>query len=436
VADYDGRLAAADFEGRIAHIRAKLDSFPAAYLPIIDREDDGVLERLQLTLDHVLVVTGAATPQLIPERWIDDLAEDVDAIYAAIDHLEGLDENTITVPLVAALSSAIEETTKELMAWPLQPSTGDWRDAVTQAASTYRRSLGQQVTVVAGEISGLAEQLADLKSEVAATNDAHRQAVASRHDELEAALLEVRANINALESQQTSIQAQLTRSIERADQAISTQQQQFSEAQEQRGKDFRAALDDISSTTKMSLMASESEAETYVEALKAQVEESAELVSVFAAAGTANAFSKEAKDQSGVADTWRKTAVVFAVGTVLAAASLLFGSKAESPNWELVIGKLSVAIALGGVAAYAASQSGRHRRREEDARQLELTIAAFGPFVRDLDEARRIASREKVVDAIFTREIGGGRGPTPTGSTTLSEDQINIVSKLLEIFKR
>lgn len=436
MADYSGRLASADFEGRVARIRAKLDSFPVDYLPIIDREDDGILERMQVALDHVLVVTGTATPELLPKQWIDDLVEDVDAIQTALDGLEGLDAKTITVPLVDALSSAVEETTKELMAWPLQPSSGDWRDAVTQAASTYRRSLGQQVAQVTGEVVTLAQQLEDLKNDVTLANDVHKEAVATRHDELEAALLEVGSKVSALETQQSSIEAQLTRSIERADQAISTQQQQFSEAQEQRGKDFRAALDDISSTTKMSLMASESEAESYVEALKAQVEESAELVSVFAAAGTANAFSKEAKDQSGVADTWRQTAVVFAVCTVLAAGSLLFGSTAGSPNWELVIGKLAVAIALGGVAAYAASQSGRHRRREEDARQLELTIAAFGPFVRDLDEPRQIASREKVVDAIFMREIGGSRGPTPSGSTTLSEDQINIVSKLLELFKR
>jgi hypothetical protein len=47
-----------------------------------------------------------------------------------------------------------------------------------------------------------------------------------------------------------------------------------------------------------------------------------------------------------------------------------------------VIAKLGVSAVFGGLATYTARQSGRHRKKEEErARNLQLELTAFAPFI-------------------------------------------------------
>ena len=149
MADYAGRLEAADVAGYVARIRAQVASQPPAYLEEVDAEDDGIVERLQLVLDRALVVTSAAVPGVVPASWIKDLVGSLDSLESAVETVCSLE--SITVAAANALTSGVESVAVELMSWPLADRE-DWRDAVTQAASTYRRSLGQQLAAFNAEL--------------------------------------------------------------------------------------------------------------------------------------------------------------------------------------------------------------------------------------------------------------------------------------------
>jgi hypothetical protein len=232
-------------------------------------------------------------------------------------------------------------------------------------------------------------------------------------------------------------QTQITGAVARSDQSIAAYQQQFSDAQEKRSKEFTSAMNAVTSEGKAELDASRDEADTLVAAIQQQVDDSAELVSIFAAAGTANAYSKEAKAQSGTADGWRITAIVFAALAALAALSVLFKHNDQHPAWDIAIAKLTVGVALGGIAGYAASQSARHRHREEAARQVELRIAALGPITHDLSEEDQKLARGKFMESVLM----SSKVPDATNhEASITREQIGLVNQLadglLKILKR
>ena len=434
MADYAGRLAATRFDELVAGIRQLLSTFDDDYLPIIDREDDGILDRLDLTLDHVLVVTSTALPSLVPRVWIDDLAQALKEVEESLRGLEGLDAQTITVPLVNRLSEAVENLAKELMQWPPRAEAADWREVVTQAASTYRRSAGQQLAALYAEIDQAKADAEALRQEFEGLTEQTKAETRAQVESISQNFKDLAATLQSMQQQASLAESQVARSVERVDRAIAEHQQQFSQAQEDRSKDFQARMTQLMDNSAAQLAQRRDAADAALAAIQQQVDEAAELVSVFAAAGTANAYSKEAKDQAKLADNWRYAAIGLGVVAAVAAISLFFGHTGNNPAWALIIGKLAVGIAFGGLASYAARQSSSHRRREETARHLELNIAAFGPFVRELDGQGQLRARAKVVDAIFLRKVGGD-GPDGEGAPALSDDHINLLGKLLEMIK-
>jgi hypothetical protein len=300
VADYAGRLEAANLDGYVSRIRALLDSQSEEYLAEVDAEDDGVLERLQLVLDHVLVVSATAVPALVPRKWIDDLVQDLGALESAV---QGVCELTsITVAAANALTSTVEAVAVELMTWPLTGG-GDWRDSVTQAASTYRRSLGQQLLAFNAELDATRTDLEAVRATVEAAGTNFAEITTEKTAALDQSLAALTQRLSSLEAKQETVASQIDRSVERAaDATIATFQQQFATAQENRSVEYKASFDEQQASADESL-----------EALAAKVDEAGVLVTAFAAAGTANAFSEEARDQAEAANRWRFVAIALAL---------------------------------------------------------------------------------------------------------------------------
>ncbi|SDD89735.1 hypothetical protein [Nocardioides lianchengensis] len=401
-------------------------------LQAIDENDDGIVDRVYALLDHTLTITSTADARLLPLSRTKLLEAAIERLSIALQDGVGYNPGSIAMTIVDAITAAADEVADQLAQWP-RTEGSDWREAVTQAASTYRRSFGQQLTQLSQELDRAKEAIEELRLQVDVADSDHQAVIRERTGELEAAIATLGAEISALDRQRATVDDQLNKSIDRAGQAISSQQQQFAEAQEKRSIEFRELSGDLVEQAEVDFQARREDAESAIAQIEQQVDEAKDLTAAFAAAGTANAFSQEAKDQAKAANTWRRAAIALGILAGLAALSLFFGNS-NDPAWELVVGKLAISVAFGGVATYAASQSSRHRRREETARHLELNIVAFGPFVRDLSEVKQIEAREKVVESIFLRDIfpNGGTKEDPT----LSSEQITLIGKLLEQFRK
>ena len=434
--DYANRIDRAGIADLVAGIRDVMAHMGPEYLTKIDAEDDGLVPRLELLLDHVLVVTSSIDSRLVPKKWVSDLVEDLAATRAALDSLAPLAPDGYSMSEINNLSTATEELAVELMQWH-RIDEGDFREAVTQAASTYRRSAGQQLVSLNQEIAAASAKIDELRELSIDLENVTRRQADERRIEIEGTLAQLGSNVAAMQASLETTQSQIAASVARADQSIAAYQQQFSEAQDARAKEFASTLKASTSAAKATLDASEAEAAALLAAIQQQVDKSAELVSVFAAAGTANAYSKEAKAQSETADRWRITAIVFAVLAAVAALSVLFKHNDQDPAWDIAIAKLAVGAALGGIAGYAASQSARHRHREEAARQIELRIAALGPITQDLSEDDQKVARGKFMETVLMSDgVKGGGDQEPS----ITKEQIGLVNQLadglLKVLKR
>jgi hypothetical protein len=109
--------------------------------------------------------------------------------------------------------------------------------------------------------------------------------------------------------------------------------------------------------------------------------------------------------------------VVFAV---IAVGGAVFALVQRDQSVEHLVAKLAFSLIVGGIAAYTARQSSYHRQREQRARDLQLELTAFSPFIEPLS-----AEQQEEERVIMTRKTFGKttQGPAPEeepGPTALS----------------
>jgi hypothetical protein len=95
-----------------------------------------------------------------------------------------------------------------------------------------------------------------------------------------------------------------------------------------------------------------------------------------------------------------------------------------------VLAKGLASFVFFGIAGYLATQSGKHRDREERARRRELELAAFGPFIGDLSEEKQEALVEKLADRIF-----GHEPPATNGEDGLTQENVSLLGQIAAIVR-
>jgi hypothetical protein len=95
-----------------------------------------------------------------------------------------------------------------------------------------------------------------------------------------------------------------------------------------------------------------------------------------------------------------------------------------------VIAKLGVSAVFGGLATYTARQSGRHRKKEEErARNLQLELTAFAPFIEPLDDD--IKELERV---LMTRKTFGNIAALPEADD--ADHQYGPLAPVLDVIQK
>ena len=433
--NYSEQVTTADFASRVAGLRAHLASWSESTRDAVDAEDDGILKRVEHLLDEVLVVASVQNEIVVPRGLIGTLTNSIVEVDNALTALDGVDSSTVTVPLVAELTNAAETLATNLFQWPPRVDGENWREAVTQAASTYRRSAGQQLAGLNAEIDAAKAELARVEQSSIDLANKTSELADEKATELTAQLTELQAQVEATTASVNAASAQVQNAIDRSEAAIGTNQQQFAEAQEERSKAFAAAQEDQGKSSTAKLAERDTAAAAVVRELEDRLEKAETLVDVFTAAGTANAYSREASAQGKQANVWRAIAIGLGVLTALAAGFVLVEVPAGTSidTWQLVVGKLAIGVTVGAVAGYAARQSSRHRRREERAKHLELNLETFGSLAGELSADKLEEARSALVSAMLKMEGGVPSGRTRTN--TISDSQITILQRAFELFR-
>jgi hypothetical protein len=228
----------------------------------------------------------------------------------------------------------------------------------------------------------------------------------------------------------------------RLEEAIRSNQEQFSQAQETRVREFgeqAAELEARVTQTESESKEKFSEIENRLEeeltetrgTLNERLADAQRIVGAIATTGTIGGFKKEADSQKTTADVFRGLAVLAGLGAVVLAILGVVHASRSTGDTSDVLAKGLASFVFFGIAGYLATQSGKHRDREERARRRELELAAFGPFIEDLQPEKQEELVAKLADRMF-----GHEPPSDSDGNGITEENVSVVGQLFSIFNK
>jgi hypothetical protein len=339
---------------------------------------------------------------------------EVERLESALAFVALVLERTEAALLSDSAYNELNSTTVQILASPAAagPNTGAWStqllDASARLPAARDRELEQQLKDVTANFQRSTQQRLnatneDLKKLQSALGEVEGS-LDTRKQEIEAEMNQTSA---AIQQRLGEFEATLTSQRQSIDQVAAQQTEAFTESQTKRQTDFDQKIEEAEGRVTEFLTNAQQEVDQRVQEIQRMERESAELVGAIGLAGTAERYGEEARDQKRTADRYRIGALVVATAAVVLAFVVALQSH---PDTETFAGKLSVSILIGAIATYLARQSGRHRRREEKARSLQLELTAFSPFIEPLSPDQREEER-----VIMTRKTFGKTPADETG---------------------
>jgi hypothetical protein len=349
------------------------------YVQLVIEGSDGALvsRSAGAELESALTDFASAPEQYAagPEQWIDRLLE----VTARLPRTQGRD---------------FEQLAKRA-AKKFQQSAQQRFAAVERQAADAQTAMDELATVIIerrAEVDGIAEQFRAQQEE----------AIEARFSQIDARTQDLQTSA---ERHAQSIELLATEQSE----AFRKAQDERSEEHREREQKYEARFDEV-----------EDGAIRRAEALVAEIdgmkERSAKMVGAIGITGTAERYGKEFTEQKGTANKWRLVTLGIGALAVVVAVIAAFDHKATTAGT-----KLAIAILLGGVAAYTARQSARHRAREEHARKLQLDLTAFPVFIEALPEEDRDVATVWMAERSFLGAKGTIDDEDDGGPTLLSQ---------------
>jgi hypothetical protein len=347
------------------------------------------LERLDKVIAYAALVLDGTDPELISVN----VHTAVEAAASAIS------DNPLTALQTAeAYGNALLDAVAQLPA----ARDRDIEQQVKDAAANFQRAASNRLNTLKSEFDTAREELAALSAAIT-------KGKADVGTEIDAQTTEFAAKLTELEGTITTQRLAL-------DDLMTQQSKAFTTSQEENATAFNEATEQFEKRLAAIHQQAQDEVDERVAEIRRMEKESSQLVGAIGLAGTAERYSVEAKEQRKAANWFVFLAGLVAVLAVVAAARASFD---EDQSNQVLIGKLTVSFILAGLSAYFARQAGRHRRREEYARSLQLDLTAFSPFIEPLspeqqEEERVIMTRKTFGKTSPSSSSDDDSGPAPT----------------------
>lgn len=374
-------------DSRISALLASIDQAENALasLDASQREQfpDG-WARLQAMLTYARLTVGQTDPLLIPDNVLNNFS-------AALGNIAGNPQAVATDP---------DGHANALLDWVIRlpaPHDRDMEQAVRDAATNFRRAAGQHTRQLDAEATSIRDSLTE-------TKDTLDQARAESEER-------VRVRQEALDAQLVTLQAEASAAKAQVDALVENLEDRFEQEQKARAK----KADEAWSAKEKELTASADKALERVKEIRIQVEGVAGAVG---AASTANHFEDEAKRERMA--SWITFGVTVAI---FGGAVAIAGNAASVDNQDTkhLIAKLAVSFVLGGLAAFTGARANDHRRREKRARDRELDLRSFGPFIATLEKNEQDQVRRSMANRTFGRWASDDNGSHAEEAATPSE---------------
>jgi DNA polymerase III alpha subunit (gram-positive type) len=317
--------------------------------------------------------------------------------------LSNADGNLTQLEANPAVITTVEQFLEEALTSvaPLVASTPLLAERAESSGETFDTALTDTVKAVAEKAEALDQELQELEERRKEKADELAAEDEQRREQLQTAI--------------DGLTSRVDTETQRLDTLVPEFESQFSEQQDARKQEFEALRDESkqqvettikdltesaeATSTKLTEVADEA-----LEKVKGRLEEVEKLHGVIADTSTTGAFREEAKTQKKAADKWRVVAVGFGItAAVLAVGAIILSAvnPDAASSAGAIVAKVTATLVAAGIAAYAGRQSGRHRQREEEAKQLELELVAFPPFIESLEDDQKREVRQAFAERAF-----------------------------------
>lgn len=175
----------------------------------------------------------------------------------------------------------------------------------------------------------------------------------------------------------------------------------------------------------------EDDTKSLVDRLNHKEDEAKKLVNVIGNIGATGNYQRIADAHRLTANIWRWVAVGFMTilsGILIVTIWKIGGDKYD---WQMALVRILSALVLTYPATYAAQESAKHRKLENDNRKAELELASINPFIEILDDERKQLIKEKLVEKYF----GNNHTPEATKDKDNQGVPFKVLDKAVEIVK-
>lgn len=345
-----------------------------------------------------------------PEISADENASyDRDKIFGIGRALSALIEQTpatlVSYRALNQIQSHIQAPLNELTSFISNKNPGHLQNAVSQMEQNIMPlfwAFGSKAIFSSkGESVSFIDDLQNTAEASISTLIEQRNVLSAELDSLKSVIAEQETRLETLTQNASKERAE-------ASAAVSKLEQQYSEKEIERNVAFESLLKQSDTKLIAASKAAQSGADELLIKLSGLRDDAARIVGVVGDIGVTGNYQKIAKTESEQANFWRwATVIIFGCGIAIAVATFIkyYHEAIDSSNvWAIAI-RLLYAIAITAPAFYTARESARHRTNSDRAKQTELELAALGPFIELMPDAKKTEIREKLSQVYFGKEI-------------------------------
>jgi hypothetical protein len=322
------------------------------------------------------------------------------AVNFAIERLKISFPSLIAVAELNAVSTEFENALGQINAFVGDDNVGHLNNAVNNitSAMTYIRNLPIHINKTdldfSKNIASFQETIQNKYKQTEKSQNELEERFRLTNEKLIEKDNEIKWLNDSIVAKQTEIQNLITTLQTQVDTSITTYTKQVADDR----NIFRDEITADRETIKL-------DTAEIIKDLERKLSDASKLVNVIGNVGVTGNYQNIANHHKDTANTWR----TIAIGFMCLLSSLLIYSiwKISDPayDWHKAIIRIVSAAILIYPATYAARESSKHRRLENYNRKAELELAAINPFIEILDETKKQAIKEKLVDKYFGNTV-------------------------------
>lgn len=374
-------------------------------------------ERLILVSELLRKRLESTDPNLVPTQTLNNLNSSFQAILNEVSAFK----NDKNLNRFTNTNSQIENILIYLSNIVV-PATPTDLEAIREAASTYRRSVGQLLRAIDEEQSGIKNKFASLSNDLAKlSNEINAQK--QRTDSLIANFQQQFSTSE--DKRRTEFTSAEGERKKQSDALFSKKESEWNQIIAQKKTEYDALLKQTSDAlTKL-----QTESIEKVNKLISQIDDgkkkAQDLVGIITDTGMVGGYQKVANEEKQSARNWRKVALGSLIALVGFAMFAFIETLGHEIRWDQFATRIFVAVSFGILAAYAALQADKHEKTERRNRKTELELASILPYLHDLPQDKQFKIREELAMKMF--------GQTESYETNTDKKTTGSVLDLLKL---